>query len=70
MSRAPVERQIERARNRRGAEREDIDQLAQAFEFFFVQDAEALLFIDDDQAEIFEGDVFLQQAMRADDDID
>ena len=32
-------------------------------------DAEALLFIDDDEAEVFEMDVALQQAVGADDDI-
>ena len=35
-----------------------------------VPDAEALLFVDDQQAEIAELDVLREQAMRADDDID
>jgi hypothetical protein len=35
-----------------------------------VHHAEALFFIDDDHAEVFENDVFLQQPMRADHDID
>ena len=56
------EREIERARNRRGAEREHIDELAQQFEFLLVHHAEALLLVDDDQAEIFELDVALHAA--------
>ena len=32
--------------------------------------AEALLFVDDEQAEILEDDVLRQQAMRADDDVE
>ena len=39
-------------------------------EALLVHDAEALLFVDDDQPEIVEGDVFLQQPVRADDDVD
>ena len=37
---------------------------------FLLHNAEALLFIDDYQTEIGEHDVFLQQAMRADNDVD
>ena len=33
-------------------------------------DAEALLLVDDDEAEVLELDVLLQQAVRADDDVD
>ena len=39
-------------------------------EALLVHDAEALLLVDDDQAEVGEGDVLLQQPMRADDDVD
>ena len=63
------EREIKRARNGRGAEREHIHQLAQQFELLLVHHAEALLFVDDHQAEILERDIVLHQAMRADDDI-
>ena len=41
-----------------------------SFEALLVHDAEALLLVDDDQSEIGESDVFLQQAVRADDDVD
>ncbi len=51
------EREIKRARDWRRRKRQDIDQFEQLFEFFFVQNAEALLFVDDDEAEIFEDDV-------------
>ena len=63
------QREIKRARNGRGAQREHIHQLAQHLELFLVHHAEALLFVDDDQAEIFERDVVLHQPMRADDNI-
>ena len=63
------QRQIKRARNRRGAQRQHIHQRAQALELFLVQHAEALLLVNDHQAEILEGDVVLQQPVRADDDV-
>src|SRR5205814_7536201 len=47
-------RKIESARNRRGRERQHIDQLEKLFEFFLVQYSEALLLINHHQAEIFE----------------
>ena len=56
-------------RNWRGAQREDVHEGAQALEFFLVHHAEALLFVNDDEAEILEGDVFLHDAVRADDDV-
>ncbi len=37
---------------------------------FFGADAKPLLFINDDQAEIFEFDVFAQEPMGADEDVD
>ena len=37
---------------------------------FLMRDAEMLLLVDDDQAEIAEGDALRQQRMRADHDID
>ncbi len=61
--------EVKRARNGRGRQRQDIDQRAQLFEPFLVQDAEALLFVDDDQAQILEYNVALQEAMGADDDV-
>jgi hypothetical protein len=37
-------------RNRRGGERQDIDLLAEAFDFFFMGDPEAVFLIDHQQA--------------------
>src|SRR5439155_1035132 len=51
------ERKIESARNRRGRERQHIDQLKQLFEFLLVQNSEPLFLIDHYQAELFEHDV-------------
>ena len=64
------EGEVKRARDGRGAQRQDIHQLAQHLEFFFVHDAEPLLLVDDHQAQIFEGDVALQQSMCADHNVD
>ena len=63
------EGEVERAGNRRGAKRQHIHHRAQAFEFFFVQHAEALLFINHYKSKVFESDVILNDAMRADNDV-
>src|ERR1017187_7426545 len=63
------QREVERARNRRGAERQDVDQLAHLLEAFLVQHTEPLLLINDDEPEIFEEHVATQQAVRADNDV-
>ena len=64
------ERQIKRARDRRGGKREHVDELEELLEFLLVQHAEALLLVDHDQAEILENDVAGNEPVRADDDID
>ena len=64
------EREIKRARDRRGGKREHIHELEELLELLFVQHAEALLFVDHDQAEIFEDDIAGNEPVRADDDID
>ena len=64
------ERHVQRARNGRGAHGEHVDLLAHLLEPLFVAHAEALLFIDDEQAEILKLDVFRKQAVRADEDVD
>ena len=64
------EREIKRARNRRRRQREDIDQFEQLLEFFLMQNTEALLFVDDNQAEIFENDIARDQPVRANHNID
>ena len=51
------EREVKRARNRRGAQRQHVHQRAQALEFFLVQHAESLLLVNHDEAEILERDV-------------
>ncbi len=43
---------------------------AQLFELFLVSDAETLLLVHDDQAEVFEGGLFGEDRMGADDDVD
>jgi hypothetical protein len=64
------EREIKRARNRRGRKREHIDEPEELLEFFLLLHAEALLLVDDDEAEVLEFDVLREQPVRADDDID
>ena len=60
---------VERARDRCGREGQTVDLPAHFLELFLVADAEALLLVDDDEAEIFEFNVLLQQAVRADDKV-
>ena len=64
------QRQVQRARDRRGGHRQHVHRLPQLLEPFLVLDAEALLLVDDDQAEVLELHVGADQAMRADDDVD
>ena len=66
----PGERHVQRARDRRGREREHVDLEAHALEPLLVAHAEALLLVDHDQSEVLELDAGLQQAMRADHDVD
>jgi hypothetical protein len=54
----PHEREIKRARDRSGRERQHVDQPEQLLELLLVKHTEALLFVDDDQAEVSELDVF------------
>src|SRR5262249_57971679 len=63
------EREIERAWNRRGREGKDVDELEQLLEFFLVHHAEALLFVNYDEAEVFESNVAGNQTMCADYDV-
>ena len=64
------ERHVQGARNGRGAHGEHVDLLAHLLEALLVAHAEALLFIDDEQAEVLELDVFRKQAMGADENVD
>ncbi len=63
------QRHVQGARDRRRGETQNVDELAQLLEPFLVHHAKTLLFVDDDQTQILELDVFLQQTMGADEDI-
>ena len=63
-------RHVQRARDRRRREREDIGGDAELEEARLVLDAEALLLVDDDEADVLEDDILRQEPVRADDDID
>ena len=69
-SRTPDKRQLQRARDRRRRQREDVHVLAQLLQALLVGDAEVLLLVDDEQAEAVEFDRLAEQRVRADDDID
>ena len=64
------ERQLQRARDRRCAQRQHMHFGAQLFQPLLVADAEMLLFIDDQKAEVTELDRFAEQRMGADHDVD
>ena len=64
------QRQLQRPRNRRGGQRQNMDIGFQLFEFFFMGNPEMLFFINNQQAEIGKSDVFGQQCVRADDNVD
>src|SRR5205823_3163265 len=51
------ERKVKRARDWRSGQRQDVDEFEELLKFFFVQNAEALLLVDDDEAEIFEDNI-------------
>ena len=64
------ERHVEGARDRGGGERERVHAVPQLLEALLVGDAEPLLFVDDEQAEVFEHHVLRQEPVGADDDVD
>ena len=64
------ERQLQRARDRRRGQRQHVDLGAQLLEPFLVGDAEMLLLVDDDQAQVLELDGLAEQRVGADDDVD
>ena len=63
-------RHIQRTRNRRGGQGQDIDVGAHRLDALFMAHAEAVLFINNQQAEIAQLNVRLQQFMGADKNID
>ena len=64
------DRDLEGARDRRGRHRQHVDVDPHGLQAFLVLDAEALLLVDDDQAEVLELHLLAEQAMGADDDVD
>ena len=66
----PGQRQLQRARDRRRTQRQHMDFGAQLLEALLVADAEMLLLVDDQKAEIPELDRFAEQCVGADHDID
>ena len=63
-------RQVQRTRDRRGCQGQNVDRLAHRTQTLFVLDTKALLLVDDHQAQACEGDVLAQQPMGANDDVD
>src|SRR5205085_11873221 len=64
------ERHVQGARNGRGAHSEHVHVVPKLLEPLFVADAEALFFVDDEQAKIVKDHVVREQAMRADEYVD
>jgi hypothetical protein len=60
----------QRARDRRRGQGEHVDLGAQALQRFLLPHAEAVLFVDDHQPELLEGNVLRQELVGADDDVD
>ena len=63
------ERKVKRARDGSGGEGEHVDAAEIFLQPLLVQDAETLFLVDDDQAEIFEGDILAEEAVGADHDV-
>ncbi len=64
------QRHVQRARDGRGGHGEHVDLGAHLLQALFVADAEALLFVDDEQAEVLELEVLREDAVGADEDVD
>ena len=64
------ERQRQRARDRRRGERQDVHFVPELLQPFLVGDAEMLLLVDDDEAEILEFNGLREQRVGADHDVD
>ena len=63
------QRQLQRARDRRGGQRQHMHVRAQLLEPLFMRDAEMLFLVDDQKAKVLKPDTFGQKRMGADDDI-
>ena len=66
----PAHRHVQRPRDRRGGEGQDIDIGAHRFDTLFMPHAKPVLFVDDQQPEIAQLHLALQQLVGADQDID
>ena len=64
------ERHLQRARDRRRRQREHVDRQAQLAQQLLLLDAEALLLVDDHEAQLLRLHVAREQAVRADQDVD
>ena len=62
--------ELQRSRDRRRRERQHMDLGAQVLQPLLVLDAEVLLLVDDDEAEVLEVDALAEHGVRADDDVD
>ena len=63
------ERQVQRARNGRGREREHVDLVAELLQALLRGDAEALLLVHDHQPQVAEQDVLREQPVRPDHEV-
>ena len=61
---------MQRSRDRRRGQSENIYLRSEVLEVLLMGDSEALLFIDDEEAELREIDILREQAMGADEDVD
>src|SRR6266480_4787568 len=64
------ERQMQRSRYRRRRQGEYVGIESEPFQAFLVFDTEAMLFVDDDESELGEGNIGAEQPMRSDHDVD
>ena len=64
------EAEVERARDRRGAQGQHVDLTPHRLDPLLVGHAEPLLLVDDEEAEIGEADVLAEDPMRPDEDVD
>ena len=70
MSRSAGQRHLQRPWDRRGRQRDDVDAQLELAQELLLAHAEALLLVDDDQAEVLGPHVARQQAVGADEDVD
>ena len=69
MSRIPAQRHLQRARDRRRAHRDHVDAQLELAQQLLLLDPEALLLVDDQQAEVLAAHVAAEHAVGADQDV-